>query len=335
MIKLITTDNDRTYQTRSFAVNAGAAAAGGLTYITAKELGPNYLCRPLLKNMTKHGKAIEPDVIKNALTEVLKTPQVSSKNFKIIDMDKLPKIEPPFLNVFLNETRKNKRNLSGFSEEILKQEKFVNSICRSSVPWYSKPFKPLKEHYTNLIRYTFQEGKNACCLPVLRKIIVNMQKLGGSVFHEIGHGMNPKLNVAAVLTGESVKYIAAIAVLKRSKLKGEECKDNFDKALTFIKKHAPLLGMAAMLPIVGTEFLASYKGAKMVKPFVDKNTFKKIKALQFAGGASYVALTLLTGGAIYAGSKVRDIVAKPKRVIPNSRGEINERKRKNDTGRTV
>lgn len=335
MTRIITTNNDKQYQTRNFLVNAGASAVGGLTYIAAKEIGPQYVCKPLGKGVTSNTAKVDYAIINDALNKVLNTPKVAAKNFEIIDMSKLPQIERPFSEKYLYGNLKTQRNLTGFSEEILKQEKIVNDVCRASVPWYAKPFKPLKDFYADAIRYMFQEGKNACCLPVLKKIIANKQKIGASIFHEIGHGMNPKLNTAAVLLTHSTKYVAALAVLKRSKLEGEECKGKLDKTLNFAKKYAPVIGMATMLPLVGTEYLASHKGAKMVKPFVDKGTYKRIISLQRAGGMTYVALTLITGAAIYAGSKIRDFFGKPKRIIPNSRGEINERKNENDKRQTV
>ncbi len=310
MTKIITTNNGQQYRTRDCWTNASGIAGGVATYYTAKKL----LCKttkPFSNIMSKAAEQADIVMINKGLDEVLKEPKIADKKIKIIDMSLLPKIRNP-LSFNIETLYLNENDVSNFSKEILKQSKEVDSLLNNSLPPMFRILKKFGLPVDEMIRYTLQEGNNAICIPAKNKLIINMKKIGASVFHEIGHTMNPKLNTAAVLTTWTAPLILGTAMLKRKKLEGEECKGKFDKATTFVKNNAGILGAATVIPLLGVELLASYKGAKLVKPHADSATYKLIKKVQNCGAMTYLIQLAATGTSIFAASKIKDLLSPPK-----------------------
>ena len=76
-------------------------------------------------------------------------------------------------------------------------------------------------------------------------------------------------------------------LLKRKKLDGEEPKNNFDKATTFIKNNVGKLAALSFAPLIAEELAASYKGEKLAKAAQNEYLHKKPvmpKSFMKAGG---------------------------------------------------
>ena len=316
MSKIITTNNGQQYRTQNFWPTAAGVGVGGATYFSVKNfLGPK-LNKPFFKLMNESGQKIDSVIANKALDEVLKTPTIATKNIEIIDLGKLPKMEPPLLiNYILGKKSTIVHDVNTYSKDIIEKEKHFNSICNCLVPRWKKPFKMIREHTRDTYRYIMQNGMNALCDIINKKVYVNRNNFCAASFHEIGHIMDPKLNIASAMV---LKYATPIligtALLKRKKVEGEESKGTFDKITTFIKNNATSLFLITSLPFVGIEFLASHRGAKLVKPHVNKETFGLIKKLQRYGGISHTSGVVTGCAALFAASKVKDILTKPHKV---------------------
>lgn len=317
MTKIITTSNGQQYKTRDNWTNASGIAGGVATYYTTKNLLYK-TTKPFLNMMTKAAGQADIVMINKGLNEVLKDPKIAEKNLKTIDMSLLPKIDYPFSQENIQRILNHEplklctEDISKYSQEILGQSKEVDLLLKKSLTPTFRILKKFGLPVDEMIRYTLQEGTNAICLPTRNTILVNLKKLGASVFHEIGHTMNPKLNTTAVLTTWTAPLILGTAMLKRKKLEGEECKGKFDKAATFVKNNAGIIGAVTVLPLLGVELLASYKGSKLAKPHVDSATYKLIKKVQNCGAATYLIQLAATGTSIFAASKIKDLLTPPK-----------------------
>lgn len=60
--------------------------------------------------------------------------------------------------------------------------------------------------------------------------------------------------------------------------------------------------------------MASHKGEKLAKKVLPKDMLKKVKITNRFGAATYIGTAILAGTGAWAGSKVRDMIAKPKQI---------------------
>lgn len=185
--------------------------------------------------------------------------------------------------------------------------------------WFRNTY--LGKLYRKILQNTFEYGNNAAFFPKSNKIGVNIEKLGASTFHEMGHAINrhmstfwkgmQKLRAPAMITGS---VLSLTALIKRKKVEGEQPKNKFDKATTFIKNNVGKLVSLTFVPIVAEELMASYRGNKMAKSLLPAEMFKKIRKTNALGAITYISAGIGAGLAAFVASKVRDEIAEPKKV---------------------
>lgn len=159
-------------------------------------------------------------------------------------------------------------------------------------------------------------GENAFCSPLTRDIMVNMDKLSGASFHEMGHALNASgskaiktLAIGRHITKALVPVILAIGLLKPKKKEGQEPNGIIDKTTTFIKNNAGKLTFAALIPTLAEEGLASIRGGQIAKKVLNPKLLKKINRNNFLAWTTYLAGALITTGAIALSIKIRDKIA--------------------------
>lgn len=290
MSKIIENQYGDTYKTPGFIKTTGAIVAGSLAGEAIKSL-PKTVAPKLIYIMQKNSKSIDNKLLRGAINDVFKKSGLEKNNVEIID--------------------------AGISKNANK----LKQAIQMELPKIIRNNK-LGDIYSSLIKFILNEGENACFLPKTNKIAVNIDKLGSSAFHEMGHALNKncstfwksmqKLRAPGLIAG--CLAFPTIAIFKRKKVEGEEPKGIFDKATTFIKDNAGKLTTFAFVPIVAEELMATHKGEKLAKEFLPKDALKKVKITNRLGASSYIATALLAGVGANIGSKVRDKFAQPKKI---------------------
>lgn len=189
----------------------------------------------------------------------------------------------------------------------------------------SEFFKGMSDIYKKIINKKILgdiiNGANACFMDKKNKVLINLDKMGTSAFHEIGHAINynnskfwkmmQKTRVPMLLLPSA---FLTIGMAKRKKAEGEEPKNTFDKATDFIKNNAGKLSTLAFVPVIAEETMATLRGNKMAKKLCSPELYKTVVKSSALGGLTYVAAAVLTGLGTFAGIKVKDSIAKPKQI---------------------
>ncbi len=320
-MKIITTNTGEEYKKRSFIVNGAAVAAGSIAYATGTEVLNYTLGRPLAKNIVKYNKQTDSVEINKALNSILRDPKITDKEVRIIDFETLPKIKNPNFedfrkNLYVSVPPKYKDN-GNYSKEILEQEEHVMDILKRFSPNRSKSFKSLNDYFAQKYRYAIQEGQTAIAILPKNDIFVNIKKLPSAIFHELGHILNPKTNIIAARCKKVLPYIVGATLLTRKKVEGEEYKNKIDKTISIARKNAPFIAMAALIPVVGTEALASYKGTQIAKPYLSKKTLNALTKLHLSGAGTYLVTTAATGLSLWGAMKIKDKISAPELIEYN------------------
>ena len=305
------------YMRTAGAIYAGSAAAGLL------QAGSLLVTPYLIKNMQKKSQSIDNAHLRNAIQDAYVKSGLADNGVKIIEAQ-TPNTKTKLLDLMFGKIKF--KNIEEFKNDPLRQVLY-NEILQNRLYKNTKNevFKQALEDVakikSELYGVMFENGYNAAFLPKGNNIVYNADKLGASVFHEMGHAINKnqsrfwkgmqKLRAPMMIAGS---VIPTIALCKRKKVEGEEPKNIVDKTTTFIKNNAGKLTTLAFVPIIAEELKATQRGNKLAKQFLSKDAFKKVKATNRLGAASYIGTAILAGAAATVGSKVRDKIAKPKQI---------------------
>lgn len=191
---------------------------------------------------------------------------------------------------------------------------------------YKKIFKIFKpdsgKDFSNILGMV-AKGKNAFYSPATRDIVINMDKIPGAVFHEMGHALNATgskaiktLAFGRHITAAFAPLVLLVGLFKNKKSDGEKTVGFKDKVTTFIKNNTAVLTFAALLPTLAEEGLASIRGKNIAKNILSPALLKKVnKANAFAWG-SYLLGAAATTAAAKIGVEVRDkIVEKTQKKL--------------------
>ena len=263
--------------------NAGYFAGSAITGV----LGLGAL--PIADKMAKMNHKISPD----KAAELFEHAKTALKNSGAGDKVSL-------------ETLKNVKDTNPITQAV------VERIDKMKLPKFMKKLTKM-----NVPEYAAAKGQNAFFAPLANKIVYNPEKMALAPFHEIGHAMNwnTKWGKAIQLGRKPIMAIAgtitllALAAKSKSraehqeKLTGKPEKKGF---MSFIRDNAGKLSFAAMLPIVFEEGMASYKGAKLAKPLLSPEMFKKMNKANAMGLATYVLGAAAVGVGAWAAVKIKD-----------------------------
>jgi len=143
-------------------------------------------------------------------------------------------------------------------------------------------------------------------LPTIKKFIINMDSAPDFIFHEMGHALTDKYgNFLSKFNIKSRFYVLALApvflltslIKTPNKNKDEKPEGVVDKTTTFIKNNCGKLVAATFIPILIDEALASIKGQKLAKEFIQsKSILDGLKSTHLKAYSTYLLATGLFGG---------------------------------------
>ena len=276
---IITTNDDRRYQTPSIGRSFAAVTVGG-SATTAVALVVNKQIEDLVGDKSsKMSQACDANTLKQGIDDAFKKSGLPEKGVK-----------------FLNVNEKT-------------ELKSVFDVLPAPIRNLFSPLEAIKK------------GKNAGYIFETKQVLVNVDKIGLSAFHEMGHAVNQNFSkfwksmqgLRIPMQNLSGLFILT-ALLKRKKAEGEEPKNGFDRATTFIKNNVGKLVALTFVPIIAEELMATHNGNKIAEKVLDKAMLKKVKNFNKVGAMTYIVGAILAGLAAVTGSKVRDAIAKPKEI---------------------
>lgn len=300
---IIINNDGQAYQTAGIgtttgAVLAGSAVAGGVSSVHQRVIAPQ-----LMKRIKNEASNLDVKVIQKGVNDAFEKSGLKPKGVEILDVREVP-AGTELLPV-------NKKLAEALEQSVPKRIRENKTIFENSV-------KPILKNVQKMI----EAGENGACIFKTNKVAINTEKLGAAAFHEFGHALNrnsskfwrcvQQARVPAMVAGGGASLVA---LFKRKKMEGEEPKNNFDKATTFIKNNVGTIAALSCVPIVAEELAATYKGEKLAKQVLSPELLKRVKGVNKAGAISYVSLAAISGLSAYAASKVRDAIAKPKEIV--------------------
>lgn len=323
MCAVISTNDGKQYQTPGFWPQAGAvivgSMAGNMVSGLTKGVGPQ-----LMNHMKELNKGVDTVELRKAVDSALESSGMTAKGVELIDVTgtgKKPKFSFPFKFPMGNtgEAVENAVENSTIAPKVTPNFKLKKALLTEMPAWLRKT--PFGKLYISIIENMLTNGNNACYLPKANKVVVNMEKLGTSAFHEIGHSINrnsskfwkviQKTRTPFMITASTIPLIG---LLKRKKVEGEEPKNTVDKATTFIKDHCGVLTSAAFVPVVAEELKATHRGNKLAKQLLSPELYKKVVKTNRFGAATYILTAATAGVAAFVVSHVRDLCSKPKEI---------------------
>ena len=321
MCAVISTNDGKQYQTPGFWPQAGAVIVGGMAGNAVK--GISHGVSPHLMNSMKElNKGIDTVELRKAVDNALESSGMKAKGVELIDVTASGK-KPKFDFSFKFPMGGVKDAVEDTAEHTI--QKVTPNFKLKKALLTEMPAKlrktPIGKLYISIIEDMLTNGNNACYLPKANKVVVNMEKLGTSAFHEIGHSINrnsskfwkviQKTRTPFMITASTIPLIG---LLKRKKVEGEEPKNTVDKATTFIKDHCGVLTSAAFVPAVAEELKATHRGNKLAKQLLSPELYKKVVKTNRFGAATYILTAATAGVAAFVVSHVRDLCSKPKEI---------------------
>ncbi len=217
----------------------------------------------------------------------------------------LYKALPSFSNPFLKQVVKEHANNN------LYKDAFIKSIELSG----------LKERGLSLVNVTnpatdIGKGINACFVPSVKEIRLNMHKTSITGFHELGHALNNMKGgfgrILQKLRGPGMALtgiMGTVALFSRNKPKDE--KRNLGDV---IQDNCGKLAFLGMMPTVIEEALASYKGIKIAKQAgLAKPQIQNLKKFYGKAWLSYAGYALIAGVATFLSGKIMDKFTRPEK----------------------
>ena len=289
MTTTIITDNGQIYSTPDFWTTAGAVVTGSVVQSSVSK-SSSLISEPIIKKMKKISQSCDNKTLRAAINDAFTNSKLSKNGVELLDV---------------NEKAVNKE---------------LREALLNSLPKFLRENRHAK-FIVNILENIFKKGNNAAYIPKTKKIAVNIDKLGASAFHEMGHAINHNQSkIWKVIQGMRAPSMIAggvfglTALLKRKKIEGEQPVNTFDKVTTFVKDNVGKLVLASFVPIVSEELMATYRGNKMAKKLLPSEMFAKVKKTNRLGAVTYISSALLTALAAYSASKVRDKIAEPKKI---------------------
>ena len=162
------------------------------------------------------------------------------------------------------------------------------------------------------------DGKQASFSPTNNKLVINMEKRAESAFHEMGHALNYNTKGLGRLLqktrGLDVIWVLTflVALFRKKKQDGEKSETVIGKGLDFIKDNCIAITAVCQLPKLLEEGLASIKGLKMAKNYLDKPQLEYLAKRSKAAWLTYLAGAATTVGLVAATNFVRNLTTTQK-----------------------
>ena len=264
---------------RKDRITQAKAVGAGLLASQAVGMAAMPINMPLMGRMTKISSVSDADVYRTALKSMIDTSALKNTGLTLIDLSKDKSVEKEL-------------------EAILKKgNAFQRFLIKTTNPIYQAT-----------------KGKNAAYAPLLNNVYVDIEKMGASVFHELGHALNYNTSkfwktmqlVRTPIQSLLIPALILTAIFKKPKKDGEQPQGFWDKTTTFIKNNVGKLTGAAMLPMFAEEIKATLNGQKYAKKLLSPELYKKVTRSNIYGAVTYGVVLALTAFGAWAGNKIAD-----------------------------
>ena len=302
---IIINNEGQAYKTTGLGATTGAIVVGSIVQGAALMPHQKFVAPRLMGKVVEQSKNIDTEIMQKGVQDAFEKSGLKQKGVELLDVrevasgDEIPEA--------------NKKLVQALEESI---RKLLPKKYKNDKTIFEK-IQPQLKNFTRMI----ETGDNAAFLMLVDKLAINTEKLGIAAFHEIGHAMNKhnsKLwNFVRLCRTPGIlaaSLIGITGIVKRKKVEGEEPKNNFDKVTTFIKNNSGKLVTLSLVPLIAEEYMATRNGEKLAKQVLTPKLFKKVKTSNRFAGLTYLSIATLSGIGTYAGSKVRDIMTKPKEL---------------------
>lgn len=260
--------------------NNMSAAMGGILAAQGVTLATVPVNMSIMNKMTNVAKTDNPEELRSALNKALEISGMDKKGVKIVDLSVDKSIEEDF-KYMLDKSNK------------------INKFFIKQNPLYQAA-----------------QGKNAAFCPISNQVYVDVEKMGHSGFHEIGHSINA--NTSKLL--RTVQYcrplflaaaglLTAIAVMKKPKKEGEKPKGIIDNVTTFIKNNVGKLAALTTLPVFAEEMIATSRGTKLAREVLKhqpQEVLSKVIKTNKYGAITYGLAVIGAGVGAWLANKVAD-----------------------------
>lgn len=226
-------------------------------------------------------------------------------------------------------------NTKAVAETIIKNEGladkgvklFISNKTPESVAHLDELFKNEKpKGYVNKMKEMFKNGLNACFYPKAKTVIINDEIAHSSVFHELGHAKDftsknifmKALTKGRCLTPMNVSVVAPIALAVAmfhnvDRSKPQDKKGKVEKTLDFISNNAGKLTLASYAPMLAEEGIASARGIKMAKKYLNPKQISMLKGSYKKAFSTYATVALLVSGLVGFGAMLKEGIVNKKR----------------------
>ncbi|MBD5401421.1 hypothetical protein HDR58_01285 [bacterium] len=299
----------------------------GMTLGTAVGVGiysatPLVAANSLLKRVGKINKNVDTVELRKGVEEALNKNDLgrfeSEEAYKTLNVD-----------VKSYDAPKKIRIVDVSNHEVKSFKDLYKSFMKNSSKYMRKNSKEAKTELSKIqTNFIFEylkkdvvSGKQSYFLPSFNEVWVNMEKMGTSVFHEIGHFICRKqtkfgANVAKMIPLKKlgVFVIPTLAILTPQKSESKKSENTVDKARFFIKDNAGKLSALTLMPILIDELNASVKGNKLAKSVLTPEMYKKVVKTNRLGALTYIIKCMSLAAGVFAANNIKDYITKPKTV---------------------
>lgn len=153
---------------------------------------------------------------------------------------------------------------------------------------------------------------NAMFSTSTNSILVPDSEISTPFFHELGHSINYNLKKGGKFISNlsRIHYDLAIALgLAAILLPSQKDKEKKNKPIEFLQNNAGKLAFLAASPLLAEEGLASIRGLKAAKPYLDKVDYKKFKSSYLRAFMGYFSNAAFVAGAAFAGLKIKNFIS--------------------------
>lgn len=293
------------------ATSAAGVATGAVIYkklpkLIKKAMKP-YKNR-CMEALTSSSSPQEIETVKNAVQKAFVQTGLKEKGFNIHNINSKDRVFTVSKEMSDKLDKIVERKFGGIKKVL--PEKLTNKLG------LNKPSGAGQKALRNSLEIAL-DGKNAFCAAGTKDIAVNLEKIPLTTFHEMGHGLNSLQKSGRMLVKSrlplqyiGVPIILTAALLKGKKPEGEKPQGSFDKSTTFIKDHVGRLTLAAWVPTLLEEGLASIKGVKMAKEAgLSQDLLKKLKIGSVKAWSTYMLGALATAATVRLAVEVKDRIA--------------------------
>ena len=191
-------------------------------------------------------------------------------------------------------------------------DKNINEVVNELKTAIKKaPFaKNIADSFTQMFKY----GANAAFEPKNNKVYIGEKGLFSSVFHEIGHALNYNssktmrfMQKLRNITPYGVPVLGlglfAAGLFHRVKPESEtQPKSLWEKTKDFVKNNSGKITFVSFLPMLAEEGVASIKGIKLAKKYLNPTQIKRLNKNYLSAFKSYAQVAVVLSAAIGLGN---------------------------------